>query len=81
MSQHELNNDLPAYLVFLILGHIRELRKLEPDHILVRAVNDALRCREHDRVLPCEHCLVRRPQITEQLELLDVPAFLRHQAD
>lgn len=34
--------ELPEYLVFLILGNIRELRKLKPDHILVKAVEDAL---------------------------------------
>ena len=34
--------ELPEYLVFLILGHIKELRKLNPDHILVKAVEDVI---------------------------------------
>ena len=33
---------MPEYLVFLILGHIKELRKVAPDHILVKAVTSAL---------------------------------------
>ena len=40
-----MNNDpfeLPEYLVFLILGYIKELRQLQPDHILVKAVERAL---------------------------------------
>ena len=40
--QHELDNDLPDYLVFLILSHIRNLREIAPDHILVKAVEQAL---------------------------------------
>ncbi len=40
---HEIDNDLPAYLVFLILGHIKNLRRIEPNHILVKAVEDALK--------------------------------------
>ncbi len=34
---------LPEYLVFLILGHIKNLRRIEPNHILVKAVEDALK--------------------------------------
>ncbi len=33
---------LPEYLVFLILGHIKELRQVAPDHVLVKAVTAAL---------------------------------------
>jgi hypothetical protein len=33
---------LPEYLVFLILGNIKELRKHSPDHILVKAVEDVI---------------------------------------
>ncbi len=40
--EHELTNDLPAYLVFLILGHTKALRNVQPDHILVKAVEAAL---------------------------------------
>jgi len=42
MTNHELEGDLPAYLVFLILGLIKELEKSTPDHILVKAVRGAL---------------------------------------
>lgn len=42
MTQHELDNDLPAYLVFLILANIRKLKQVQPDHILVKAVEHAL---------------------------------------
>ncbi len=59
---------MPDYLVFLILGHIKELRKLQPDHILVKAVSDMLGDES-------------RPQITEQLELLPMPALLNRQAE
>ena len=40
--QHEIDTDLPNYLVFLILSHIRNLREIAPDHILVKAVEQAL---------------------------------------
>jgi len=33
---------LPEYLVFLIMGHIKELRKVAPDHILAKAVEEIL---------------------------------------
>ena len=33
---------LPEYLTFLILGHIKELRQVAPDHVLVKAVEDVL---------------------------------------
>lgn len=33
---------LPEYLVFLIMGHIKELRKVAPDHVLVKAVEEIL---------------------------------------
>jgi hypothetical protein len=56
MPKHELDNDLPAYLVFLIMGHIKALRTISPDHILVKAVESALRY---------------KPQITDQLELFE----------
>ena len=59
---------MPEYLVFLILGYIRELRKLQPDHILVKAVEAALETNPDPGPKP------------EQLELLDVPAFLKRQA-
>lgn len=62
MSKEITLEELPEYLVFLILANVRELKKLKPDHILVKAVENAVE---------------GRPQITEQLELLDVPAFLR----
>lgn len=39
---HILDDDLPMYLVFLILGHVKELEKVAPDHILVQAVRQAL---------------------------------------
>jgi len=42
MTQHELDNDLPAYLVFIILANIRKLRVVSPDHVLVKAVMAAL---------------------------------------
>ena len=42
MSQHELDNDLPAYLVYLILANINRLRQVSPGHLLVRAVESAL---------------------------------------
>lgn len=42
MSKHEIDNDLPAYLVFLILSNTRRLRQVAPDHILVKAVYNAL---------------------------------------
>ena len=40
--RNELDRDLPAYLVFLILGHVKALEEQAPDHILVKAVRDAL---------------------------------------
>lgn len=33
---------LPEYLVFLIMGHIKELRNVAPDHVLVKAVEEIL---------------------------------------
>ena len=48
MPQHELNNDLPAYLVYLILANVHRLREVSPDHILVKAVEDALDKLPHD---------------------------------
>lgn len=66
-SKHELDNDLPDYLVFLILGNIKVLRQVKPDHILVKAVEDALSKTTSDDPM--------------QLELLSIPAFLRRQAD
>ena len=39
---HEIDNDLPAYLVFLILANIKKLDQVSPDHILVKAVRQAL---------------------------------------
>ena len=38
----DITNDLPNYLVFLILKDIKRLRELSPDHILVKAVESAL---------------------------------------
>ena len=38
----EIDNDLPAYLVFMILANTRKLRDVAPDHILVKAVQAAL---------------------------------------
>ena len=40
--EHELDNDLPAYLVFLILANLKRLKQVAPDHILVKAVQAAL---------------------------------------
>jgi hypothetical protein len=42
MTSNELDNALPEYLVFLILTNISKLRDLSPDHILVKAVEEAL---------------------------------------
>ena len=42
MPKHELDEDLPAYLVFMILANVRSLRKMLPNHPLVKAVEDAL---------------------------------------
>ena len=39
---HVIDNDLPAYLVFLVLANIRRLKRAAPDHILVKAVEDAI---------------------------------------
>jgi len=33
---------MPEYLVFLILGYIKELKQSVPDHILVKAVEGAI---------------------------------------
>lgn len=33
---------LPEYIVFLILGHVKELKQVAPDHILVKAVEGVL---------------------------------------
>ncbi len=33
---------LPEYIVFLIMGHVKELRAIEPDHVLVKAIEDVL---------------------------------------
>lgn len=38
---------MPDYLVFLILGYIKELEQQVPDHILVKAVRDALGSQPH----------------------------------
>ncbi len=56
MSQHELDQDLPAYLVFLVLGNLKRLKQVSPDHILVKAVEEALAEGPHDdpRQLPLE---------------------------
>ena len=43
MHRHELDNDLPEYLVFLILTNIKSLRLIQPNHILVQAVEAALK--------------------------------------
>ena len=65
--KHELDADLPAYLVHLILNSVLKLRDLEPDHILVKAVIDAL---------------VERERVPHQLEIdLEGISLLRHQAD
>jgi len=45
---------LPEYLVFLILAHIKELRQVAPDHILVKAVEQALREVEDDPHAPLQ---------------------------
>ena len=37
-----VTDDLPAYLVFMILANVRKLRDVSPDHILVSAVQAAL---------------------------------------
>ncbi len=42
IPKHEIDNDLPAYLVYLILANIDKLRRVSPDHILVKAVKGAL---------------------------------------
>ena len=42
MTQHEFDNDLPAYLVFMILCNIKKLKQVSPDHILVKAVEGML---------------------------------------
>lgn len=42
--------DLPEYLVFLILANVRELKRLRPDHILVKAVEDAINEREPEQL-------------------------------
>ena len=67
MNRHELDNDLPAYLVFLILGNIKKLKQVAPDHILVKAIEGVLK--------------IPREDITEQLELDIKPSLMRHQAD
>ncbi len=36
--QQEIDNDMPAYLVFMILANVRKLKQISPDHILVKAV-------------------------------------------
>ena len=64
-----MNNEpfeLPEYLVFLILGHIKELRTLNPDHILVKAVENALAQAD-----PYQH----------ELDLENTMALMRKQAD
>ena len=40
-NMNDITNDLPNYLVFLILKDIKRLRELSPDHILVKAVEAA----------------------------------------
>lgn len=71
-------SELPVELVFLILKHLKELQQISPNHILVKAAADALEgyCATHGRARPCEPC-----GEYHQHELLDVPAFLRRQAD
>ncbi len=43
MPKHELEKDLPAYLVFSILRDIKCLRELEPGHVLVKAIDDVFK--------------------------------------
>jgi len=38
----QIDHDLPAYLVFMILANTRKLKQVSPDHILVKAVTAAL---------------------------------------
>ena len=38
----EIEDDLPAYLVFLILVNIKKLEQVSPDHILVKTVRACL---------------------------------------
>ena len=64
MTQHELDNDLPAYLVFLILGNIKKLKQLSPDHILVKAVEGIL---EEDKPQQAEMDL-RTPLMRHQAD-------------
>jgi hypothetical protein len=56
-----LLNDLPAYLEFGVLYQVRALRKVAPDHVLVKAVEQALEDSKED------------PNAPQQLEL---PGFL-----
>lgn len=48
MYQHELDKDLPDYLVFMILNHVRELREISPNHIIVKILKDTLEKAEPD---------------------------------
>ena len=73
---HEIDNDLSAYLVFLILGNIKKLRDINPDHILVKAVTDVLgKVPEipHPDYCPCVNCVQEDREIKDseaiQLEL------------
>ena len=50
---------LPEYLVFLILGHIKELRVVAPDHVLVKAVA----------------CALNRDTLREQTELFPLSIY------
>ena len=42
MRNDKLMDDLPAYLEFCVLYQVRALRKVAPDHILVKAVEQSL---------------------------------------
>ena len=64
--KHELDADLPAYLVHLILNSVLKLRELEPDHILVKAVQDAVQHREPEQF---------------ELDLESQCALMKHQAE
>ena len=41
-TRQRIDDDMPAYLEFLVLAHLRNLKKVSPDHILVKAVEGAL---------------------------------------
>lgn len=48
----KLMDDLPAYLEFCLLYQVRALRKVAPDHLLVKAVENALAEAAHDPNAP-----------------------------